>query len=444
MNRETLKYVLRETTEQDLPAVRERACEVPLESGKVVALVGVRRSGKTFIMFQTIHRLVDAGTSRRRIIYLNLEDDRLFPIAPEDMDLILGAHAELYPEEAASGVRYLFLDEVQAVAGWERYARRIHDSGRVRLFITGSSSGVLTRDLAPAMRGRSISMEVFPLSFPEFLSFRGISYTPYRSIDEARIVNALEEYLTWGGLPEIVLADATLRPLILTEYVSLMFFRDLLERYAVRNESVMKLLFMHCCSNPATLVSLNRLHGDLRSRGMQVSKNTLYDYMTYLEDAMLVFTSPRYDRSLRRQGQAPRKVHPVDPALTQAFRARPEDDRGRRLEAAVFLDERRRTKQVFYLSNAHEIDIVSESPGGTRLINSVWSLESASAIRRESESLRWGMDRVQGSSAWLVAHDPAGIRKTSEGSPVVSAWRWLMGIVPASGRPRSRRKPLAR
>jgi predicted AAA+ superfamily ATPase len=224
MNKEALKYVLSQFTSRELPSVRARDLEVPLESGKVVGLVGVRRSGKTFLMFDMIRRLTEAGVDRRQVLYLNFEDDRLYPVAAPELDLILTAHAELYPDAAAQP-RYVFLDEVQDVPGWERYVRRVYDTEQVHLFVSGSSSKVLTRDLAPAMRGRSLSFEVFPLSFAEYLRFCGITYEPYNRDDEARLAHALEQYLAWGGLPELVLADKALRPLILDEYAALLFFR---------------------------------------------------------------------------------------------------------------------------------------------------------------------------------------------------------------------------
>ena len=427
MNKESLKYVLREFTDRSLPATRPREVEVPLQSGKIVGLVGVRRSGKTFLMFHTMSRLMLQGVARNRILYLNFEDDRLYPVAAKELDLILTAHGELYPD-TATGPRYLFLDEVQAVSGWERYVRRVHDMGGVQVFVTGSSSAALKRDLAPALRGRSILLEVFPLSFPEFLSFRSVSYTPFRKEDEARIVNALEQYVSWGGLPELALAEAALRPLIIEEYSSLLFFRDLVERYGVRNEKVMRLLLKHCCSRPASLLSVHRLHRDFISMGLSLSKNTLYEYLEYLQDAMVLFLAPKHERSLRKQEQNPRKIHLIDPALTHAFRVRPDEDIGHKLENVVFLHERRRASRIYYQTNAHELDVIVETPEGLRIVNVCWSLGDREVLRREQASLEWGRKRYPKAEALLVAHEE-GDRPSSpgEGFATVTAWRYLMG-----------------
>jgi predicted AAA+ superfamily ATPase len=407
VNKETIKYVLHQSTERQVPATHPRQVDVPLETGKVVTLTGVRRSGKTFLLFHTIRRLVASGVDRRRILYLNLSDDRLYPATLADLDLILPAHGELYPE-TIRGRRYVFLDEVQEVEGWERYVRRIHDTEDVGVFVTGSSSRLLTRDLAPALRGRSIGFEVFPLSFSETTEFLGLSRRRYDREDQARLTHALEIYVRWGGLPEIVLADETLRPLILAEYASLLFHRDLVQRFSIRNERVMKLLLKYCASRPASLLSAHKLHCDLRSQGVKVSKNTIYEYLGHLEEAYVLFLVPRHERSVRRQEQNPKKVHLIDPVLTSAFTAAADGDRGARLENLVFLEERRRTRDVWYASNSHEVDVVAESAGKLRFLNVTWSLADSETRDRETRAMAWGRARYPGAEGLLVAHETAG------------------------------------
>lgn len=408
MNKETLKYVLRQSTERPLPTVRPRHLELPLDSPKVVTLTGVRRSGKTFLMFHTIQRLLASGVDRRSILYLNLSDDRLYPALLEELDLILPAHGEIYPE-TMSGRRYLFLDEVQEVAGWERYVRRIHDTEDVRVFVTGSSSRLLARDLAPALRGRSLGFEVFPLSFAETAEFLGLPRRRYNREDETRLAHALERYVRWGGLPEIVLAEAALRPLILAEYASLIFYREVVERYAVRNEHVMKLLLKSCASRPASLLSVNKVHRDLRSRGVSVSKNTLYEYLDHLEDAYVLFLLPRDERSIRKQEQNPKKVHVIDPALTTAFGAPTEGDLGARLENLVFLQERRGSHDIRHAANAHEIDLVVKAGDARRYLNVTWSLSDPDTRERERRAMAWGATRYPGAEGLLVAYETAGV-----------------------------------
>ena len=345
MTSDNLKYVLRQFIEGSLPPALPRDLALPSDTGKVVALSGARRSGKTFLFFDTMKRLAEQGVDRRCIAYLNFEDDRLHPVRAEELDLVLRGLHELYPDVMGREV-YLFLDEVQNVPGWERWVRRLQDTEKVAIFVTGSSSKLLTRELSSAMRGRSITLEVFPLSFREFLSFRGVAVLDFSAQSESRIRAEVVEYLVWGGFPEIVLADEVLRPLIFEEYASLMLFRDVEERYAVRNEKVMRTLLRYCFRNTASLLNVSKLHRDFKSMGLTVSKNTLYEYLAYLEDAFLVFMLPKREESLRKQEHNPKKLHVLDPGLIGAFKAYPRRDLGRKLETAVFLETRRRRKDL--------------------------------------------------------------------------------------------------
>jgi len=197
MNSDNLKYVLRQFVERRLPPCRPRDMILPAGTGKVVGLTGARRSGKTFLFFDTIQRLTIQGVDRRCIVYLNFEDDRLYPIHAHELDLVLRSLRELYPELINERV-YMFLDEVQNVPGWERWVRRIVDTEDVEVFVTGSSSRLLSRDLATALRGRSITLEVFPLSFREVLSFRGIEIIPHSADNESLFVRiGILSFLGW-------------------------------------------------------------------------------------------------------------------------------------------------------------------------------------------------------------------------------------------------------
>jgi len=279
---DSLKYVLRQFVERTLPVCRPRELVLPTETGKVIGLTGVRRSGKTFLFFDAIRRLAEQGVDRRRLVYLNFEDDRLQPIKAADLDLVLRSQHELFSETSRQRI-YLFLDEVQNVPGWERWARRLQDTEDVGLFVTGSSSRLLSRDLTTALRGRSLTLEVFPLSFREYLAFRDLPIVPSSAANKSLLRAALEIYLQWGGFPEIVLADETLRPLILEEYASLMLYRDVVERYGVRNEKLMRELLRHAFRNTACLLNISKLHRDFTSLGFTVSKNTLFEYLGYLK-----------------------------------------------------------------------------------------------------------------------------------------------------------------
>ncbi len=422
MNSDNLKYVLRQFAEQRLPSCRPRTLVLPVDTGKVIGLAGVRRSGKTFLFFDTIRRLEEQGVDRRSVVYLNFEDDRLHPIRSEELDLILRCLKELFPEVTGRRV-FLFLDEVQNVPGWERWVRRIHDTEDAAVFVTGSSSKMLFRDLATALRGRSITFEVFPLSFREVLGFRGIEIVPYSAENEGLLRRTLEEYLAWGGFPEIVLSEETLRPHIFTEYASLMFYRDVVERYGVRNEPLMRELLRHAFRNTASLINVSKLHRDFRSQGFSASKNTLFEYLGYLEDAFLVFPIPRLAESLRKQAHNPKKLHVIDPGLVSAFKARAGPDFGRRLETAVFLEMRRRNRDLFYHADGGEIDLCDGE--GTVFVNVCWSLAEPQTRQREARQMALGRNLWPQADGRLVFHEYAP-EPPDRGIPGAQpAWQFL-------------------
>ena len=432
MTSDNLKGVLQQFVVRPLPKCRPRELSLPIGSGKVVGLAGVRRSGKTFLFFHTLQRLVDQGIPRSRLIYLNFEDDRLQPLRAEDLDLVLRIHRELFPETIHQRC-YLFLDEVQNVSGWERWVRRIQDTEDVEVFVTGSSSQLLTRELATALRGRSITLEVFPLSFREVLEFRNIVWNPSHPDSESVVRGALEEYLRWGGFPEVVLAEETLRPLILGEYASLMLYRDVVERYGIRNEALIHELLRFAFRNTASLVNINKLHRDFTSLGFSVSKNTVHEYMRCLEDSFLIFLLPKNERSLRKQAHNPKKLHVIDPGLVAAFQGHPDRDVGRKLETAVFLQLRRSRRDLYYYVNGGEIDLCNED--GTAFWNICWSLTEPDTTEREKRSMQLGASRAKGAKGLLLYHEfRSGLKSALPTAQ--PAWRWLLEY----GKIKTRRK----
>jgi len=428
MNKESLKAIIQQFVEQPLPTISHRAMAIPTESGKVVTLIGARRTGKTFMLFQTIEGLLKSGVDRRQILYLNFEDDRLFPVDTSELDLILTAHRELFPDAAASR-RYVFFDELQNVPEWERYVRRLHDTENVSIFLTGSSSSLLQKDMSTAMRGRSITYEVFPLSFSEFLSFRHIDYIPYSPDSEARATHAFREYLEWGGFPEVVLAEEPLRMLILQEYASLMLHRDLIERYNIRNERLMHMLLKFCAEHTASLVSVNKLFNDFTSQGMKTGKASLYDYMTMLEDSFIAFRCPKFDPSSRRQLQAPSKIHLLDPGLCRVFRPFPERDIGHRFETLIYLHERRKRRDIYHYRNGFELDLCWNE--GTEFINVAWDMSTPETLNRELKAFD------AGHALWPDAHGrlvygAAGHIPESHRPRTIEGWKYLLDqTVPA-------------
>lgn len=250
------------------------------------------------------------------------------------------------------------------------------------------------------MRGRSITFEVFPLSFSEFLGFKKIAYIPYSPDSEAGVIHAFREYLDWGGFPEVVQAEPALKPLILQEYASLMLHRDLVERYHLRNERLMHLLLKYCAEHTASLVSVNKLFHDFTSQGLKTGKATLYDYLAMLQDSFIVFSSPKYDPSSRRQMQAPLKMHLVDLGLSRVFRPYPEQDIGHRFESLIYLHVRRKHRDICYYRNGFELDLCWGD--GRSFVNVAWQIDTAETAAREARAMDAGFGLWPGANGQLV------------------------------------------
>ncbi|MFH1146234.1 MAG: ATP-binding protein [Pseudomonadota bacterium] len=340
MQKDIFKRLIADSQEKDLSQVMDRDIEIPFDSGKIISLIGVRRSGKTYLLYSIIGKLRKTA-GPQNIVYINFEDDRLFPLDLKDLDTLLDAYYELYPGKKNEKV-YFFFDEIQNVQNWEKFVRRLYDTENCAIFLTGSSAKLLSREIATALRGRTLSYEVFPLSFREFLRFKGTKADSHSSKARAMIRNAFSDYLTRGGFPELINYDQAVLTKTLQEYIDLIVYRDIIERFGVSNTFLLKRLVKFCFVNISTLVSLNKLYNDFRSEGLNISRNTVYEYISHLEDAFALFTVPVYAQSLREQWRNPRKIYAVDVGFKTAMDYPFTPDRGRVFENIAFLELRRK------------------------------------------------------------------------------------------------------
>ncbi|GAH87427.1 unnamed protein product, partial [marine sediment metagenome] len=203
---------------------------------------GPRRCGKSYYFLSLIKKLIQKGIPKKRILYISFEDDRILPLDFQELTFLLEAYFELYPENKEEEI-FLFFDEIQNIKNWEIFIRRIYEKEKARIFITGSSSKLLSYEIATSLRGRTISYPLYPLNFREFLYFKGETTRKDFEYTEKRfkIKKYLEEYLEWGSFPEIVLEkDFTLKRKILSEYFGLLVYRDLKDRFSIENTALIK------------------------------------------------------------------------------------------------------------------------------------------------------------------------------------------------------------
>jgi predicted AAA+ superfamily ATPase len=328
---------------------------------------------------------------------------------------------------------WFFFDEIQNVPGWETFVRRLLDSEKVALILTGSSARLLSREIASSLRGRSLSTEILPFSFAESLRHAGIELPaawPPGAKARSLLEHRFDRYLEAGGFPEVQAISLDLRIRVLQEYVDVVIFRDVVERHGVDNLPALRYLERSLLGSPAGKFSVSKLFNDLKSQGMRVGKDTLYEYLAHLEDSFLLFTVTVASASTRVRQVNPRKCYPVDPALAAAVSFRASADFGHLLETAVFLELRRRGRSLSYVAtrSGFEVDFLAEDlRGGRELVQVCASLDDPATRQRELRALEEGMKETSCERASLVTLREEGSVELGGGTlRIVPAWRWFL------------------
>lgn len=425
MIKDVWKRIIADSLEKNLSHVISRDIQVPLELNKIISIVGVRRSGKTHLLFSLIQQLRDR-IDPRSVVYINFEDDRLFPLQLSDMDGFLKGYYELYPDLKEKLV-YFFFDEIQNVPNWEKFLRRLYDTENSRIFITGSSSKLMSKEIATSLRGRTVTFEVFPLSFREYLRFQKVPEYNHTSQLEATIKNHLAEYINHGGFPETVGLKPEFITKVLHEYLELIMYRDVVERHGAQNTFLLRFLMKYCFVNLSSLLSFNKLFNDLRSQGIQLSKNTIYDYMGYLEDAYALFTVPMASKSVREEMRNPKKLYGVDHGFKGLLDTSFSPDLGHIYENMVFLELRKQVREIYYLKGKREVDFFFTDAGNKNLINVCYDIEHPATKKREFRGLLEAMVLLGTTDALLItAEVEDAILSDGKRIRIIPLWKWLI------------------
>jgi predicted AAA+ superfamily ATPase len=293
---ESFEDLIREWQTRPRPSLNSRDIKLKVKGNLAVSIIGMRRSGKTWRLFQEMDRLAAEGVEAWRMLYFNFDDSRLdsYPgSGPELLNELLECFFRLYPESRKKGA-YFFFDEIQEISGWAKFTRRLVDTEKVKLFLSGSSAKLLSIEVATEFRGRSLAFELLPFSFRETLRFKGMSEAP-SPLDRSEYEKAFNEYLVTGGFPEALAQDdASVRIGLLQSYLDSVVLRDVLERYKLANARGVKELAHTLLASNGNLVSIKRLSSQLAGRNITMSREMTARVCTHLEDAFLVFFVPLY------------------------------------------------------------------------------------------------------------------------------------------------------
>jgi len=432
MDKNLVKQYLLDFKETDFSKVREREKKLS-SSSKIRAIIGARRTGKTYLLYSRMKKLEEKGVSRNRIIYLNFENPVLDDISYKEFKEVIKLHWYLFPESAREK-SYIFIDEPQVIPNWERAVRSLYDELDSEIYITGSSSGLLEKEMATSLRGRSIRTLLLPLSFREFLNFKNINHTPpFSSKKEALLAHYLKEYLQHGGYPEIVTEENNEEKIkILKEYFDLTIYKDLIDRYQIQNTRLIKSLIDMVAVSNAKPFSINKHYLDLKSQGLRLGKSTLYEYFNHLEDSLFIFSLKKFSYSQKTQNLSTPKIYLSDTGFLNLYSLQ---NFGQRLENMVFLellrktyDNPQQTVNYWHSASGQEIDFLISQGGKPReAIQVSYEMNNKDTRQREIKSLLAGMKEFGLNQGLILTLNETGEEKQNGKTiKIKPAWKWLL------------------
>lgn len=365
--------------------------QIPLPHAVVIS--GIRRCGKSTLLNQTINGFYGKG-----VYYLNFEDERLVDFELADFNSLYEVFLELYGER-----KVFFFDEIQNVVQWEIFVRRMQNKGH-KFFITGSNASLLSKELGTKLTGRCVSIELYPFSFIEYLSFKGyelqknvLSYTAER----ATIKKHFAEYLRHGGMPEYLkYNDSTLLKRVYEDIL----YRDIVARYDIKQVKALRELGLYLLSNIGTLFSYNNLTKILGVGSM----NTIKSYSDYLENSFLVSLVSRFSYSLKQQFVANKKIYCIDNGLAESIAFQFSKNKGKFLENLVFLELKRRRPEIYYYKTTNNLEVdflIKNGKKDISLIQVADNLDNEKTRQREIDVLTYAMDELKLKKALILTED---------------------------------------
>jgi len=381
----------------------ERDLQIQPSKEFITSIVGARRVGKTYLLFNLINKLKD----RQEALYVDFDLPAFLDFNGKDLKKIVNLHLQLFGK-----LKYIFFDEIQNLKNWERGLKEIYEEKQYFIFITGSSSKLLSRELATELRGRTITYNLLPLSFAEFIKLQGFSQSnkARTTTTKNKLVFLFNQYLTIGGYPQIIL-EKDLKEQIVKDYKELVLFRDLVERYHLKNLFVVKRFFEYLISAFAKEISIDKFYNYLKSQNIALSKKTLYSYLDYFESS-LFFHLLRSHRLRERL----KKVYLNDVVFAEA-------DKGRRLENLVFLELLRQKEDPRFFKVKFECDFVLSKKMALQVC---WDLNYENE-QRELRGLKEAMEYFKLKSGLILTYNQE--KEIKDGKNVIKVapvWKWIL------------------
>ncbi len=426
-----LKEIILDFQREILETGVKRHLDYEIVKDKVFICIGVRRCGKSTLLRQIVDDLLKKQNVRiDNIIYINFFDDRLNDLRKGELQPILDAYFSLYPYKKSSEEIYFFFDEIQEVKNWELFVERLKRTEKCSIFLSGSSAKMLSKDISTQMRGRSLSWELFPFSFLEFLDYNKCDYSVIDSKTRYLIVNYFDEYFKKGGFPEIFDKSDKIRVFIHQEYYKSILHRDIIERYDVAHPQAVLQIGFRLMTSVSNLYTINRLTEYIKSFGYKVSKSFVSDCIQWFEDAFYMFSVKICSLSINIQNTNPKKIYCIDHGLIRSVSLDIQEKEGFMLENIVFLHLRRRYSEIYYYKtkNGSEIDFIYKNETQQQvLIQVCYKIGTPETEKRETKAILEAMDELNITEAFIITYNEENTIKMDERTiNVIPAWRFLI------------------
>lgn len=415
MTKDSIKYLI--SYYQDfVSGITFEMRQYELEPSANYVFVGLRRAGKSYLMYQHIHSLLAAGHSIEEILYFNFEDDRIDIFNVSELDLIKTCYEEMYGHRPI-----FFLDEIQNIKGWEKFARRLADTG-YRVYITGSNAKMLSSEIATTLGGRYLIKNVYPFSFNEYLSFRKVDMADKNAIYKYRsgIMRSFEEYFYGGGLPETLLMKD--KRSWISSLFNKIFFGDLVARHQIRNDFALKLMIRKLAESVKQPTSYNRIANIVSTSGKKISVDTVIDYIAYLRESWLILPFENLSARLSER-ESNKKYYFVDNGLLGLFLI---DANTSLLENIVAISLRKQYEDnVFFYNKNIEVDFVVPDDG--LAIQVAYSLADPTTEKRETDALmKFNAIMPMRQLIIITKDEEMVIEKDGTVINVLPVWKWLL------------------
>jgi predicted AAA+ superfamily ATPase len=422
------KYLVDKKEDIKKLEVVEREVEIQPNKDMAIGIVGPRRAGKTFACYYLIKRW---NLKDEDYLFVNFEDDEIKRKNREEVVKCIQAHAEIYGKEP----EFIFLDEIQSLKDWESFVYSLIEKKRYFIFLTGSSSKLLSKEIATQLRGRSLNYAIFPFSFKEFLISRKFRLKEiYPSIEEAKIKNFLSEYLQKGGFPLVVLGKIDEKTFA-REYVDVVLYKDIVERFKIENVDAARFLLYSLLESFSKEFSINKVYKTMKEKGMEVSNKVLYSYISYIQEALFSFFVRKFYYSYRKSELSIPKVYVNDVGIANNFsRYQFMENIGRLMENLVFIELKKQElgnliEGIYYFKDMqNEVDfVVKKELEIQQLIQVTYASNKDEVEKREIRGLLKASELLNCNNLLVITWDYED-EVIVENKKIVfkPLWKWLL------------------